>query len=522
MNSVSINNLVLVALLGLATIDSSCQTEVLHVPGAQCSVSLRVFTPPYQEAFAGVSSLRFTLKLSDGQIIEHVVDRTASEFFIDGPPSLDTVMQVEGLDIDGIAIASGQSAPFDLLDGETSQVDILFSKKGEMTQLLGRLNHPRFGHTASILPDGRILVFGGASKGDLNNPMDFPPPEIYDPRIQTSCGFGDFDCPVFAGADRRIGHSATSSADGRVLVFGGMDSEHKMSSKVLMFDSQQGSFRQLTGFDPQRVKARVYHSAVTMQVEDPGTAPYRQAILISGGISDLENGTVSDNALLFDTRLETFFDTDLKMRRPRSHHTMTVFGTERRLLVAAGGEDEQGLVPQVEMFNGISFEDISPAGQGASGSLSTPRTDHVALEVPSGVLLIGGQDGLVSLDNPELFAFNSSLGTGVFTLEIAASHSGHTSRSSPLAVVESSGDVLLAGGELKDGFDTTLEKSAEMFIMEQDSANASFIEAAPLPEALAHAAHVQLSGGEYLFIGGLKSGQDGVEASDEIWCYNPR
>jgi len=80
---------------------------------------------------------------------------------------------------------------------------------------------------------------------------------------------------------------------------------------------------------------------------------------------------------------------------------MTVFGTEKRLLVAAGGKDEQGLVPQVEMFNGISFEDISPAGQGASGSLSTPRTDHVTLEVPSGVLIIGGQDGLVSLDNPE-------------------------------------------------------------------------------------------------------------------------
>ncbi len=505
----------------MALVVSSCQTKVIHVPGTQCSVSLRMFTPPYQDAFAGVSSLRFLLILTDGRQIERVVDRTATEFFIDAPASVGTIMKVQGLDTDGVVIASGQSSPFDLVDGETTKVDMLFTRKGEMAQLLGRLNHPRFGHTASLLPDGRILIFGGAGKGDFENPSDFAPAEIYDPRLQTSCGFGDFDCPVFTGADRRMGHSATSTDFGGVLIFGGFDSQHHLVDQVLMFDAQQGAFRQLTGFDSQKIKARAYHAAVTMQVEDPGTAPYRQAILISGGISDLESGAVTDNALLFDTRLETFFATDLKMMRPRSHHSMTTFGTERRLVLVAGGKDENALVAQVEMFNGTSFDDIPPTGQGAKDFLTTPRTDHVALEVNDGVLLVGGQDGLVSLDNPEFFVYSSSLGTGVFDLDIAASHAEHSTRSSPVAAVESSGDIFLAGGEFKNGFDTTLEKSAELLIINPGSTDASFVEAPSLPEPMAHAAVVMLPGGELVFVGGLKQGQDGAESSDEVWCYNP-
>ncbi len=508
--------------LGLALFASSCEPETIHIPGAQSTLSLRVFTPPYQDAFAGVSSLKFSLIFEDGQVAERIVDGTASEFYIDAPSSVNTVLRVEGLDTDGVVIASGQSAAFDLIDGETTQVDMLFSKKGEMTQLLGKLNHPRFGHTASLLPDGRLLIFGGASGGSIGNPMDFAPPEIYDPRTQISCGYGDFDCPVFSDSDRRIGHSATSTSFGKVLIFGGLDPENKLADQVLVFDAQQNAFRQLTGFDPQKVTPRAYHSAVALQVEDPGTAPFREAIIISGGISDPDLGTVTDSALAFDTRLETFFETNLKMRRPRSHHTMTVFGSERRLLVVAGGKDEHAMVPQVEMFNGISFEDISPTGQGAGGSLSEPRIDHVALELPDGVLFAGGQNGLVSLDNPELFVFNSDLGTGVFALNIAAAHASHITRSSPLAAVESSGDVLLAGGESMDGFDTTLEKSAEMLIMESGSTNVSFIEATPLPEPLAHAERVRLPGGELVFLGGLRAGQDGEEPSDEVWCYNPR
>ncbi len=507
------------ACLALALGPAGCGTEVERIPGQQSRIDLRISTPPYQDAFADVASLRALLWRPDAEPIEHVVDGSATEFVLTGAPAAGMVLRLEGLDIDGQLVASGQSPPFDLEPGQTAEVGLLFARVGELTPLLGELNHARFGHRLAVTAGDRVLVFGGAGGGSPDAPADLVPPEIYDPHSQSSCGFGNFDCPSFSGADMRVGHSTTATAAGDVLVFGGRGPNGNLVETVLVYDSGSQDFRRLGGLDPQRVQPRADHAAVVLQVEDPGDNPYREAILIAGG--RLADDRITENGLLFDTRLETFFRTDLQLRHGRSRHTATVFGAEQRLVLIAGGTAAGGLVAAVELFNGTDFQAINPAGADTSAALAQPRIEHVAAARDDGVLIAAGSDGLRSLDAPERFVFNAPQGTGMLALEVAAAHPAHTPRSAPLAAPLAGGGLLLAGGVADDGFERRLLSSAEVLTTQPDLAQAGFAEAPPLRMPWAHAAAARLSGGGVVLCGGLTSGPAGEQAGAAVWYFNP-
>ena len=266
----------------LALLVLGCGTEVEHVPGIESTLSLRIHTPPYQDAFDGVSAFRMTLKMPDGRELITNVDVSATELFTDGSPAQGVVMVLEGVGVDGqMVISSGQSAPFDLNPTVPAEVDLLFARKGEFARLLGDLGHKRFGHSASMLPDGRVLIIGGASTGDLDAPADFPPPEIYNLKSQKSCVFEEQLCPLYPGADRRIGHTATGTSDGEVLVFGGEDGGFELVDQVLRFDPVTNEFSELTNFDPQKVAPRAYHAAVGFQYDDGTGQGFREAVLLA-------------------------------------------------------------------------------------------------------------------------------------------------------------------------------------------------------------------------------------------------
>src|SRR6476646_9711957 len=72
------------------------------------------------------------------------------------------------------------------------------------------MKHARWGHTATLLPDGRVLVAG--SYVNSANPLDSA--ELYDP----SSGRWTATGSMTAG---RGGHTATLLPDGRVPVVGG-------------------------------------------------------------------------------------------------------------------------------------------------------------------------------------------------------------------------------------------------------------------------------------------------------------
>lgn len=158
---------------------------------------------------------------------------------------------------------------------------------------------PRTRHTATLLADGRLLVAGGgrAAFGALNPSSDVKQKgpahasaEIYDPSANT---WAPESIPLFAP---REGHSASLLPSGRVLVAGGL-SERDLQFSAEIFDPSLSGGK--GGFVPAPVLVggiRVYHAAVVLPdglPEECGSAC--GTVLVAGGFA----GATSATAELF-------------------------------------------------------------------------------------------------------------------------------------------------------------------------------------------------------------------------------
>jgi hypothetical protein len=95
-------------------------------------------------------------------------------------------------------------------DGEYhASIEVFDPRTGE-TRPAGSLLEGRSGHTANLLQDGRVLFIGGVGRGWTF----LRSAEIYDPATRRSRAVGPMSVP-------RESHTSTSLTDGRVLVVGG-------------------------------------------------------------------------------------------------------------------------------------------------------------------------------------------------------------------------------------------------------------------------------------------------------------
>ncbi|NMB73675.1 MAG: hypothetical protein GYA21_00940 [Myxococcales bacterium] len=497
----------------LLLLTGACGEEVRHLPGRTGSIALRLHTPPEQDPFRDVAVLQFIVRGSDGESVTFEADVAQAD--IDIPASLGDGLSLEilGLDVRARPVASGASAPFDLAEGQQVSLDVLFARTGEFARL-GPLARARSGHAAAPLPDGRVLIFGGVGGAEGEDPS-WAPPEIYDPRVGARCGGADNPCPSFPASDLRIGHTATPMQNGRVLIFGGEGPGGIISPPALVFDAPSGQFRELVGLDLSRVRPRAHHATALL----PAQGPERERVLVAGGEIDLDGRRqLTASGLLFDTQTETFVLTGADLAQARKDHTLTAFGARA---LAAGGIGVTGLLAEVEIFEGTSFAGAVPVGEGARNGLRRPRTRHVAIPLGGGVLILGGEDGLLSLDDPEWFTWESGAGRGVFDVRVDTPAEWHRPRSGALQGKLAQGAVLFAGGVHSDGFTETFLDSAESFEFSETEMAGRFSGGGALPRGLAFSPAVTLPGGMLLFCGGQVREQDRLLASDEVWIYNP-
>ncbi len=148
-----------------------------------------------------------------------------------------------------VLLTAGRDAHGVLFSTELAQKDGTFSGLPATIQI------PRAGHSATLLPDGRVLILGGldASRLALNQgeTFDLPSGALYDPRT------GMFTLLPRALRVPRHNHTATLLPEGKVLVTGGRHEEEILASAEL-FDPVTGESRLL---DAQLHTARVRPTA---------------------------------------------------------------------------------------------------------------------------------------------------------------------------------------------------------------------------------------------------------------------
>jgi Putative Ig domain len=156
------------------------------------------------------------LMAGGGDLIAELYDPTAGTFTATGSMGAQHLGQTATLLQNGqILIAGGETARAELFDPSTGA----FMATGSMTV-------SRSGHTATLLPDGRVLIAGGVQDfGPGTVPILGPgvaSAELYDPVSGTFTSTGSM-------SEGRFGHTATLLVDGTVLVTGADDTAELFS-----------------------------------------------------------------------------------------------------------------------------------------------------------------------------------------------------------------------------------------------------------------------------------------------------
>jgi RHS repeat-associated protein len=135
----------------------------------------------------------------------------------------------------------------------------------------GDLHYARAWHTATMLPDGKVLVVGGIGRDG----QVVATPELFDPETQS------FEALAASRLTPRIYHTATLLTDGRVLLAGGLSSEGKALSRVELWDFRSKSAVKLTA----KLKTARYN--------------HRAALLPDGNVL-LDGGADNNGAVIQD------------------------------------------------------------------------------------------------------------------------------------------------------------------------------------------------------------------------------
>ncbi|HZJ56434.1 MAG TPA: kelch repeat-containing protein [Myxococcaceae bacterium] len=233
--------------------------------------------------------------------------------------------------------------------------------------LLGDMLVRRSQHTATLLPDGRVLIAGGGTPEQPGRSA-----EIYDPSSGASVHAPDLVQP-------RAGHTATVLADGRVLIVGGLGAV----TSAELYEPASGTFR-LTSAP---LRARSDHAAVLVA---------NGKVLVLGGDVSGVGALPTASAELFDPETERFREI-APMLTPRRPYGVVAL-PDGRLLIAGGTTTGKEITSAAEVYDPEleRFESVS--------SLTTPREKHASALLPDGrVLILGGNqdpngDGLNSTE----------------------------------------------------------------------------------------------------------------------------
>jgi Galactose oxidase, central domain len=322
----------------------------------------------------------------------------------------------------------------------------------------GNMTTERYAHTATRLPNGKVLVTGGFGNGGFNGAFGLAPPvsgsaELYDPAT------GSFDA-TGSMATPRAAHTATLLPDGKVLIVGGLQSIPGSDGAFPYFgdggifcgtavSGSNGSFFSAEIYDPATEAFTPTGSMATPRYAHTATLLANGKVLIAGGMSISGSSlVVNSTAELYDPATRVFAPAG-SMGTDRAGHTAMLLA-DGKVLIAGGLTDNTNLT--VGVLTAEIYDPV-PGSFTPTGNMGTARVGHTAALLPSGKVLVAGGQFSNPLSTTELY----DPGTGSFT----AAGAMQTGRVAHTATLLQNGTTLLAGGDLGDGFQPIA--SAELY-----------------------------------------------------------
>ncbi len=283
-----------------------------------------------------------------------------------------------------------------------------FTRTGDMTTA-------RANHSATLLPDGKVLITGGFSSIVVGSSWNgaLTSAELYDPSTGSFIRTGDM-------STARYGHTATLLPNGKVLIAGG--SRNQPLGTAELYDPSTGTF------------------AATGQMITPGlytaTLLSDGKVLFEGGYGSTADGNAIVNEL-YDPGTGSFSVTTAKANLYVFPATASLLTNGNVLVTEEYSCDYSDLAEVYDPQDGTSA---------ATGPMTKFRGYSTATLLPEGRVLIAGEsyfsgyNGSAELYDPVTGTFSAS------SAMVTRSSEGHTATLLP------DGTVLLAGGWLCCGY----------------------------------------------------------------------
>ncbi len=308
-----------------------------------------------------------------------------------------------------------------------SSIEVYDPGTGTFTEIVGDDGAGIFGHTATLLPNGKVLLAGGFvnSVWDYGGSTSSNGASLYDSATGEFSGTGNMTASLG-------GHTATLLANGKVLIAGGADQDPTGTglASAELYDPSTGTFTQ-TG---SMAVGRFLHTATQLQ---------NGKVLIVGGALTSTSDPVA-TAEVYDPATGIFTMTGA-MATAREQHTATLLADGRVLVVGGTTSTSTG---DLHPTAAAEVYDPSTGSFSVTGSMAEARTFHTATLLPSGEVLVAGggdENSTAEVYDPA----NSSFST---TGAMEIGRSGHTATLLP------NGSVLVAGGGIFAGL-----ASAELY-----------------------------------------------------------